>query len=93
MTDLCNIVPNPAIKVYIPEVMRNRLRLQNTGYLFEMDKVDWLQARHCLWWFNEELGQPVNAVGIKFTDYVGITGSRLTSDTEKYNFCRYCYGK
>lgn len=92
MVELCNIVPNPSIKVYIPALPEHRLRLQDTGYLFWCDKEDWLKARTCLWWYDEARRQPVNAVGLLFTEYVGITGSRLTTETEKYNFCRYCYG-
>ena len=112
MSELCNIVPEPSVRVYIPEHKKYRLRLQfdhskvqefdfkdkksekvrPEHILFECDKDDWMQARHCLWWYDEVRKVPVNAVGITFTEYVGIKGSRLTSHTEKYNFCRYCYG-
>lgn len=93
MVELCNIIPEPSVKQYIPELPKNRLRLQCTGFLFWCDHEDWLKARHCMWWYDEQRRVPVNAAGITFTDYVGIKGSRLTSETEKYNFCRYCYGK
>lgn len=112
MNELCNILPEPTVKVYIPEYKAHFLKLQFTGVedenfdfknkknektrpqnlLFRCDYEDWLKARCCMWWWDEAIKQPVNAVGIKFTDYVGIKASRLTSGVEKYNFCRSSYG-
>ena len=64
------------------------LRLQCNGGVFEMDEGDWNKARHCQWWYDAAMGQPVNARGFLFTDYVGIHGVRRSEGVEKFNFCR-----
>lgn len=90
MKELCLITPD-SVPFKGPSSKQHRLLLQNNGELFFCDKEDWEKAKHILWWYNADIGEPVNKVGIPFTEYVGITGSRLTSGVEKYNFCRVCY--
>ena len=66
-------------------------RVDNGNLYFECSYEDWLVARHVMWWYDEPNKVPVNAQGMNFLDFVGIRGYRLTSQSEKYNFCRYCY--
>lgn len=89
-TELFMIPPGSAYSVGTRE-RKYQLRLQCTGGLFEMDVSDWEKARHCQWWFDNAMGQPVNAAGILFTDYVGLVGVRKVEGVEKFNFSRSNY--
>lgn len=89
--ELCMVPPAPSTQKMDFKAGKHFLMLQCTGHLFYMDKADWEKAKHILWWFNEDIRSPVNRHGIRFEEYVGIAGSRLTEGVEKYNFCRVCY--
>lgn len=89
--ELCLIPPAPRPVKTDFNAGKKRLMLQDSGFLFQCDPADWEKAKHILWWFNNDIGSPVNKYGIRFEEYVGITGSRLTEGVEKYNFCRVCY--
>lgn len=91
MTSDLFMVPPGMQNVSHKRVKKFHLRLQCTGDLFEMDERDWNNAKHCFWWFDAALGQPVNAKGIPFTTYVGITGVRKVEGVETMNFSRANY--
>ena len=84
--EICMVVPNYSNKRIAERKNRHLLLLQNTGRRFECDYEDWVKAKHCLWWYSEELQSPINASNITFAHYVGIKGKRLIGQVEKYNF-------
>ena len=87
-TELFMVPPGSAYGCGLGPKRKFMLRLQCTGGVFEMDEGDWNKARHCQWWYDTAMGQPVNARGILFTDYVGIHGVRRSEGVEKFNFSR-----
>lgn len=50
------------------------LMLMNTGKMFICDILDWEKAKHCRWIMKGKV--ICNQQGVRFEDYVGITGTR-----------------
>lgn len=81
--------PAPSkIKYTNPFLDLRRLRLQNIDEYIVMDDVDFQKAKYTTWYLID--GVLKNPAGVSFEEYVGITGTRISTQ-ETYNYCRSMY--